>query len=242
MKSPIRNFFYPKSICIPGASTKELSIGYEILKTIKKFNYSGKIFPVNPKADEILGYRCYHSISQIPDQIDLAIIVVPKRFTLDTIEELLAKNVKSIILITAGFKETGEEGKIREKEIVDKIKSAGARMVGPNCMGVINTLPELNLNATFIAEEPESGKIAYLSQSGALGAMILNSLRLTDVRFTHFISVGNKADLNENDFIRFWQSDENIEIITMYLESFENGFEFIKPLMLNEISKPIVVF
>jgi len=241
MKSPIRNFFYPKSICIPGASTKELSIGYEILKTIKKFNYPGKIFPVNPKADVILGYRCYNTISQISDQIDLAIIVVPKRFTLDTIEELLAKNVKSIILITAGFKETGEEGKIREREIVDKIKSAGARMVGPNCMGVINTLPELNLNATFIAEEPESGKIAYLSQSGALGAMILNSLRLTDVRFTHFISVGNKADLNENDFIRFWQSDENIEIITMYLESFDNGFEFIKPLMLNEITKPIIV-
>ena len=115
MKSPIRNFFYPKSICIPGASTKELSIGYEILKTIKKFNYPGKIFPVNPKADVILGYRCYNTISQISDQIDLAIIVVPKRFTLDTIEELLAKNVKSIILITAGFKETGEEGKIRER-------------------------------------------------------------------------------------------------------------------------------
>ncbi len=241
MKSSIRNFFYPKSICIPGASTKELSIGYEILKTIKKFNYSGKIFPVNPKADEILGYHCYHSISKISDQIDLAIIVVPKRFTLDTIEELLAQNVKSIILITAGFKETGEEGKVREREIVDKIKDAGGSMVGPNCMGVINTLPEVNLNATFIAEEPETGKIAYLSQSGALGAMILNSLRLTDIRFAHFISVGNKADLNENDFVRFWESDENIEIMTMYLESFDNGFEFIKPLMLNEITKPIVV-
>lgn len=241
MKSSIRNFFYPKSICIPGASTKELSIGYEILKTIKKFNYSGKIFPVNPKADEILGYHCYHSISQIPDQIDLAIIVVPKRFTLDTIEELLAKNVKSIILITAGFKETDEIGKNLEKEIANKIKAAGARMVGPNCMGVINTLPEVNLNATFIAEEPEVGKIAYLSQSGALGAMILNSLRLTDIRFAHFISVGNKADLNENDFIKFWESDEKIEIITMYLESFDNGLEFLKPLMLNEITKPIIV-
>ena len=241
MESQIRNFFYPKSICIPGASTKELSIGYEILKTIKKFNYSGKIFPVNPKADVILDYRCYHSISQIPDQIDLAIIVVPKRFTLDTVDELLSKNVKSLILITAGFRETGKAGETLENEIISKIKSSGARMVGPNCMGVINTIPEINLNATFIAEEPESGKIAYLSQSGALGAMILNSLRLTDVRFTHFISVGNKADLNENDFIRFWQSDENIEIITMYLESFDDGFEFIKPLMLSEITKPIVV-
>jgi len=241
MNSSIRNFFYPSSICIPGASTKELSIGYEILKTIKKFKYPGKIFPVNPKADKILGFACYHSISEIPEQIDLAIIVVPKRFTLDTIDELLAKKVKSIILITAGFKETGTEGKLLEEEIVSKVKSAGARLVGPNCMGVINTHPDVSLNTTFIAEKPEVGKIACLSQSGALGAMILNSLRLTDVRFTHFISVGNKADLNENDFIRFWQSDENIEIITMYLESFDNGFEFIKLQMLNKITKPIVV-
>jgi acetyltransferase len=241
MNSQIRNFFYPKSICIPGASTKKLSIGYEILKTIKNFNYTGNIFPVNPKATEILGYQCYNSISQISDQIDLAIIVVPKRFTLDTVDKLLAKNVKSIILITAGFKETGEEGKVLEKEIIEKIKSAGARMVGPNCMGVINTLPEMSLNATFVAEEPKVGKIAYLSQSGALGAMILNSLRQTDVRFTHFISVGNKADLNENDFVRFWQGDKNIEIMTLYLESFDNGFEFIKPIMLNEITKPIIV-
>ena len=241
MNSSIRNFFYPNSICIPGASTKELSIGYEILKTIKKFNYPGKIFPVNPKADEILGFHCYHSISQIPHQIDLAIIVVPKRYTVDTVEELLAKNVKSIILITAGFKETGTAGKLLEEEIVNMIRSAGARLVGPNCMGVINTQPDVNLNTTFVAEKPEVGKIACLSQSGALGAMILNSLRLTDIRFTHFISVGNKADLNENDFIKFWQSDDNIEIITMYLESFEDGFEFIKPLMLNEVTKPIVV-
>ncbi|NOX65384.1 MAG: acetyl-CoA synthetase, partial [Chlorobi bacterium] len=215
--------------------------GYEILKTIKKFNYPGKIFPVNPKADEILGFNCYHSISEITEQIDLAIIVVPKKFTLETIDELLEKNVKSIILITAGFKETGEIGKLLEEEIVNKIKSAGARLVGPNCMGVINTLPGVNLNTTFVAEKPEIGKIACLSQSGALGAMILNSLRLTDIRFTHFISVGNKADLNENDFIRFWQSDDNIEIITMYLESFDNGLEFIKLLMLNEVTKPIVV-
>ncbi|MEN8251554.1 MAG: CoA-binding protein, partial [Bacteroidota bacterium] len=241
MESPIRNFFYPKSICIPGASSKEHSIGYEILKTIKKFNYPGKIFPVNPRSDEILGCKCFHTISEISDQIDLAIIVVPKRFTQDTVEELLSKNVKSIILITAGFKETGEKGEALEKEIVEKIKSAGARMVGPNCMGVINTIPEMNLNATFIAEEPEPGKIAYLSQSGALGAMILNSLRLTDVRFTHFISVGNKADLNENDFVKFWQSDDNIEIITLYLESFDDGFGFIKTAMLNEIIKPVVV-
>ena len=241
MEPSIRNFFYPKTICIPGASSKEYSIGYEILKTIKKFSYNGKIFPVNPKTDEILGYKCYHSISEISEQIDLAIIVVPKRFTLDTVAELLSKNVKSIILITAGFKETGETGENLEKEIISRIRLAGARMVGPNCMGVINTIPEISLNATFIAERPETGKIAYLSQSGALGAMILNSLRETDVKFAHFISVGNKADLNENDFVQFWQSDKHIDIMTFYLESFDNGLNFIKPIILNEITKPIIV-
>jgi len=241
MESTIRNFFYPKSICIPGASTKELSIGYEILKTIKKFGYTGKVFPVNPKADEILEFHCYHSISEITEPIDLALVVVPKKFTLQTIDELLERNVKSIILITAGFRETGEAGKLLEEKIIKKIKSAGAQLVGPNCMGVINTQPEISLNATFVAEKPKMGKVACLSQSGALGAVILNSLRLTDIRFTHFISVGNKADLNENDFIKFWQSDNNIEIITMYLESFENGFEFVKAMMLNEVTKPVIV-
>lgn len=241
MDKSIHNFFYPNSICIAGASSKEFSIGYEVLKTIKLFNYTGNVFPVNPKSDSILGYRCFHSISEITEIIDLAIVLVPKRFVLDTISEFLSKGVKSIILITAGFKETGKVGENLEKEIVAKIKNANARMVGPNCMGVINTASNVNLNATFIPEMPTHGRIAYQSQSGALGAMILNSLRETDLKFAHFISVGNKADMNENDFLQYWQEDENIDVITYYLESFDNGLEFIKPFLLNKISKPVIV-
>ncbi|MDP2035805.1 MAG: CoA-binding protein, partial [Ignavibacteria bacterium] len=119
--NPISNFFYPKSICVAGASTKEKSIGYEILKTIKVYNYTGKVFPVNPKADEVLGYKCFHSIEKISEPIDLAIIVVPKQFAEETIDTLLSKNVKSIILITAGFKETGKDGEEVERRIVEKI-------------------------------------------------------------------------------------------------------------------------
>src|SRR5574340_1058467 len=133
-------FFYPESICLVGASTKEKSIGYELLKTIKIYGYTGKIFPVNPKADEVLGYQCYHTIEDVHAPIDLAIIVVTKQFAEESTDALLKKDVKSIILITAGFKETGEEGEKVEKRIVEKIKRSGARIVGPNCMGVINTL------------------------------------------------------------------------------------------------------
>lgn len=239
--NPLKNFFYPESICVVGASTKEKSIGYELLKTIRSYNYTGKIFPVNPKADEILGYQCYHAIEEIQEPIDLAVIVVPKQFAEESTDILLKKDVKSIILITAGFKETGKEGENAEKRIVEKIKRAGARMVGPNCMGVINTLGSTKLNATFVAEKPEVGSTGFLSQSGALGAAVLNSLRETDIKFAHFISVGNKADINENDILHFWQNDENIKTLTFYLESFVDGAAFIKPFMLGKITKPTIV-
>lgn len=237
----IKNFFYPKSICVVGASTKEKSIGYELLRTISNYGYKGIIYPVNPKADSVLGYKCYKSIDEIDGQIDLGIVVVPKQFAEESVDSLLAKNVKSIVLITAGFKEVGKEGEEVEKRITKKVKDAGARLVGPNCMGVINTLESTKLNATFVAEKPETGGTGFLSQSGALGAAVLNSLRETDIKFAHFISVGNKADINENDLLHFWQSDDNIKTITTYLESFVNGEKFIKPLITGEVTKPVIV-
>jgi acetyltransferase len=237
----LQKFFYPKSICVAGASTKEKSIGYEILKTIKNYGYIGKVFPVNPKAEEILGYKCFHEISNIAEPIDLAIVVVPKQFAEESIDALLERDVKLIVLITAGFKEIGKEGEEFEKQLLTKIKNADARLVGPNCMGLINTLEGIKLNATFVAEKPECGTAGFLSQSGALGAAVLNSLRETDIKFAHFISVGNKADVNENDVIKFWENDDNIKVITLYLESFENGREFIKQFFSGEIVKPVIV-
>lgn len=237
----LKNIFYPKSVCVVGASSKEKSIGYELLKTIKVYGYAGKVFPVNPKSDELLGYKCYHSIEEIDDQVDLAVVVVPKQFVEESVDDLLRKKVKSIILITAGFKEIGKDGEETENRIVEKIKRAGARMVGPNCMGVINTLAGTKLNATFVAEKPETGSTGFLSQSGALGAAVLNSLRETDIKFAHFISVGNKADINENDILNFWQNDDNIKTLTFYLESFVNGADFITPIMAGKITKPVLV-
>lgn len=234
-------FFYPKSICIPGASSKEKSIGYELLRSIKEYGYTGEIIPVNPKAEKILGYQCYSTIGDIKGNIDLAIVVVPKAFAEDTIDQLIKKGVKAIILITAGFRETGKEGEEAEKRIIEKIKRSGARLVGPNCMGIINAFNDIKLNATFVAEKPETGKTAFLSQSGAIGAAVLNSLRETDIRFGHFISVGNKGDLSENDFLEYWESDNNIKTIAMYLESFNNGLAFIKKIITQKGEKPIII-
>ncbi len=241
MNTNISNFFNPKTVCVAGASSKEKSIGYELLKSIKVYGYTGTVFPVNPKSEEILGYKCYKSISEISSSIDLAIVVVPKRFVEETVDLLLRKNVKSIIIITAGFRETGKEGALQEEKIINKVKAAGARMVGPNCMGVINTLENIRLNATFVAEKPEMEAVGFLSQSGALGAAVINSLRETDIRFAHFISVGNKADLNENDLLRYWEKDKNINVSTYYLESFVNGLNFVRPFWEGKIKKPAIV-
>jgi len=241
MNKNLKNFFYPKTFCIVGASSKEKSIGYELLKSIKEYGYTGKILPVNPKAEEILGYKCYGSIEEITEPIDLAMVVVPKAFAEDSIDKLLNKNVGSIILVTAGFKEVGKEGEEAEKRILKKIKNACARMVGPNCMGIITTFNEISLNATFVAEKPEIGRTAFLSQSGAIGAAILNSLRETDIRFGHFVSVGNKADISENDLLPFWQEDKQIKTITFYLESFVDGEKFINNFTDKKITKPVIV-
>lgn len=241
MENTTLNFFYPKSICIIGASGKKGSLGYELTNCVRNYGYTGKLFLVNPKTEEIAGIKCNKTFEEIDEPIDLVIVMVPKQFAEETINQVLTKGVKSIILITAGFKETGETGSKAEENILAMVREYDARMVGPNCMGVINTLPETKLNATFVAEKPETGKLAFLSQSGAIGAAVLNSLRETDIRFAHFISVGNKADISENDLLNFWQDDSNIKVITFYLESFEDGEAFIHKFIDGKISKPVII-
>ncbi len=241
MESVFDQYFYPDSICIIGASSKPKSLGYELTKSVKQYGYTGDLALVNPKADEILGYKCYPTISSIDYRIDLAIVMVPKQFVEETIKELIIKKVQAIILITAGFKETGVAGAEAEKRILQLIRDSNARMVGPNCMGIINALPSIKMNATFVAEEPKIGSMAFCSQSGAIGAAVLNSLRETDIRFGQFISVGNKADVNENDLLEYWQGCDDVKVITYYLESFVDGEKFIKYFIDNQITKPVIV-
>jgi acyl-CoA synthetase (NDP forming) len=219
MDSVFNDYFYPKSICVVGASSKPKSLGYELAKSIKQYGYTGKLILINPKSDEILGYKCYPTIESVSEKIDLAIIMVPKQFVEESIGHLTEKGTRALILITAGFKETGKEGEQEEKRILELVKKSGARLVGPNCMGIINSLAEIKMNATFVAEEPQNGKMAFCSQSGAIGAAVLNSLRETDIRFSQFISVGNKADVTENDLLDFWEKDKNVSVITYYFQT-----------------------
>ncbi len=241
MSSVFNSYFYPKSICVAGVSSKPKSLSYELVKSIKNYGYTGKLFLVNPKSDEILDYKCYPSIDSINDKIDLAIVMVPKPFVKEALEHLLAKETRAILLVTAGFKETGEEGEKEEKAIVEMVKKSNARLVGPNCMGIINTLSDVKMNATFVTEEPHNGKMAFCSQSGAIGVAVLNSLRETNIKFSQFISVGNKADVNENDLLEFWEKDENVSVITYYLESFEDGEGFLNYFIDGKISKPVII-
>jgi acetyltransferase len=241
MESVFDNYFYPKSICVVGASSKPKSLGYELTKSIKQYGYAGKLFLINPKSDEVLGYKCYPTIESVSEKIDLAIIMVPKQFVEESIKQLTDKGTRALILITAGFKETGKEGEQEERRILELVRKTGARIVGPNCMGIINSLPEIRMNATFVAEEPRNGKMAFCSQSGAIGAAVLNSLRETDIRFSQFISVGNKADVTENDLLEFWEKDKNVSVITYYLESFEDGESFIKYFIEGKVKKPVIV-
>jgi acetate---CoA ligase (ADP-forming) len=241
MTETLHNFFYPSNIVIIGASSRKGSIGYELTASVLDYGYTGNIFLVNPSTDQILGLPCFKNISDIPVIPELAIILVPKKFVEEVIDSSIKKGIKSFILITAGFRETGTDGELKEKKIISKIKQSGTRLVGPNCMGVINTLDTVKLNATFVAEHPGCGKTAFLSQSGALGAAVLNSLRETDIRLAHFISVGNKADISENDLIDYWENDRNIKVITLYLESFSDGNKLVELLSQNRITKPIIV-
>ena len=241
MQNIFDQYFNPKSICIIGASSKPGSLGYELTKSVKHYGYTGKLYLINPKADDILGYKCYPSVKEIKEEIDVAIVMVPKKFAKATIADVLDKGTKAVILITAGFKETGKEGEEAEKKILNTVRNAGARLVGPNCMGIINTSSAIKMNATFVAEEPENGKMAFCSQSGAIGAAVLNSLRETDIRFSQFISVGNKADVSENDILEYWLNEESTDVITYYLESFVDGKKFIKYFIDDDVTKPVII-
>ncbi len=241
MDSSLKKFFHPESLVLLGASSKEGSIGYEILKSILKLGFTGKTFVINPNAKDILGVKCNSLLAEIQETIDLAIILLPRKFVLQGFQECANKGIKNIIVITAGFKEVGGEGTELEKELIRIASENQIRLIGPNCMGVINTESNVKLNATFAAELPKSSRTAFLSQSGALAAAVLNTISLTGYSFGQFISVGNKADVNENDLLEYWGCDLDVDVITMYLESFEKGKKFFETAKTISPKKPIIV-
>ncbi len=233
--------FLPKSVAIIGATPRKGSIGRELMKSIIRYEYNGKLFPVNPKYEFIHSIKAYPSVLSIPDPVDLAIIVVPKEQVLKVAEECGEKGVKGLVVITAGFKEVGGEGEEREKALLALKEKYGFRIVGPNCMGIINADEEVRLNATFAPITPETGKLAFMSQSGALGVAILQAVHKLNLGLSYFVSVGNKADVSGNDVLEYWGDDENTQVIALYLESFGDPLRFTEISKRISKKKPIVV-
>lgn len=240
MNTDFNKFFYPKSIAVVGASSKEGTLGYELLGNLLKFGYKGKLYPINPKADTIHDLKCYKSLSDIEDAVDLAVIMLGKNLVLQSIDECKDKNIDSVIVITAGFKEVGEEGVTLEQDLMSKVKKYGMRLVGPNCMGIINTKSDVLMNGTFIKGTPVAGGIGFVSQSGALGAAVLKIIEKFDIGFSQFLSIGNKADVSENDLIEYWKTNKDVGVITAYLESFSDSKEFLNICRDVTKHKPVI--
>jgi acetyl coenzyme A synthetase (ADP forming)-like protein len=236
----MRAFFEPKVVAVVGANRERGGIGAEILHNLVAAGFTGTVVPVHPRAKEIQGLRAHARIGDVPDSIDLAVIVVPAARVLEVADDCLAKGVRALCVISAGFSEAGAEGRERERELLERVRAAGSRLVGPNCMGLLNTDPEVRLNATFSPVYPPAGSIAMSTQSGALGLAILDYARQLNIGISSFVSVGNKADVSGNDLIQYWAQDPRTSVILLYLESFGNPKKFSEIARRVSRAKPIV--
>ena len=238
---PLDPIFKPQSIAVVGASRRPGSIGREVLHNLIEYDFHGKVFPVNPKADFIHSIKAFPTVTSIPDPVDVAVIVVPRDEVPAVVDDCARKGVKGLVVITSGFAETGEEGRKFEKQLVEKVNQYGMRMIGPNCMGVINADPEIRMDGTFAPALPLEGRIGFMSQSGALGVVILNMARELDIGFSYFVSMGNKANTSGNDLLLYWEDDALTDLILMYLESIGNPVRFMQIARRITKHKPIVM-
>ena len=232
--------FFPQSVAVIGASNNPDSIGGKLFNNLLSTGFTGPLYPVNPNARVVRSVKAYPSIIEVPEPVDLAFVVVPQRFVLEVARDCAKAGVRGLVVISAGFSEVGEEGAAQEKELLDIVRNHGMRMVGPNCMGLLNTAEAIQLNGTFAPVFPPSGNVAMSSQSGALGISILDYARRENVGISQFVSVGNKADVSGNDLLLAWEDDPQTDVITLYLESFGNPRKFSRIARRIARSKPIV--
>jgi acetyl coenzyme A synthetase (ADP forming)-like protein len=234
-------FLHPRSIAVIGASRRRGTVGGEIFHNLLSYGFTGPVYAVNPAAKVVQSVPAYPSVEDLPDPIDLAVIVVPAAQVLDAARQCGRKAVRALVVISAGFAETGDEGRARQAELLQICRSSGMRLIGPNCMGIINTSPEFHLDATFAPGVPPPGRVGFSSQSGALGLAIIEYANSLGLGISSFLSVGNKADISGNDLLRYWESDPDTDVILLYLESFGNPRKFGQIARRVGRSKPIVV-
>lgn len=218
--------YCPTSVAVIGASSDETKLGHAVLKNVLESGYGGEIYAINPRGGEILGVQAYQSVKDVPGNVDMAVIVVPERVVASVLEECGQKGVNGAVVITAGFREVGGEGLKKERELIEIVRRYDMRMLGPNCLGVIDTI--CPLNATFARGMPKQGEIAMMSQSGALLLAIHDWAIGEGVGFSRFVSLGNKADIDETDILQLWDDDPHTKVIVAYLEGITDGPEFMK--------------
>jgi acetyltransferase len=241
MTDRVRALLAPRSIAVIGASSRSGTMGHQIVHNLITFGFTGAVYPVNLNATPVCAVRAYAHISDVPDPVDVAMIVVPKEHVLDVAEQCGVAGVKGLIVISAGFREMGTEGAAREQRLMDVVRRHGMRMVGPNCMGIVNADPAVSMNATFATATPPFGHAAFVSQSGALGLSVLDHAREYGIGISQFVSVGNKPDVSGNDLLLAWETDPSVKVILMYVENFGNPARFLEIAGRITKTKPIIV-
>ena len=236
----IKAIFSPRSVAVIGASAKQQSLGRAVFANLLFAGYSGCVYPVNSKTKSVLGVRAYPTVLDVPDEVDLAVVLVPAGFVPQVLKDAGCKGCRGAIVISAGFKEIGGSGIELEHQLQAVAQEYGIAVVGPNCFGVINTDPAISLNATFSRNFPLGGRIAFVSQSGAIGVAALEYAAAEKIGFSKFISIGNKADLNENDVLEALADDPQTDVILLYLEALENPREFVNLARRISEKKPIL--
>jgi acetyl coenzyme A synthetase (ADP forming)-like protein len=236
----VGRFLAPRNIAVVGASRRPDAVGGRILDNLLAAPFAGRVHPVNARASEVRGLRAYPSVDAIPDPVDLAIVAVPAAEVLSAAEQCARKGVAALLVISAGFAETGEAGAARQAELLRICRAAGMRVIGPNCFGVVNTDPGVRLNATFSPIAVPAGAIGFVSQSGALGLAIIDYASALGLGLSSFVSVGNKADVSGNDLLQYWETDGRTRVVLMYLESFGNPRKFARIAGRVARGKPVV--
>ena len=236
----IQGFFNARSIAVIGASRRQETIGQQIVRNLVLGGYTGRVFAVNPHAPAVAGLPAYATVQDIPEQVELAIVAVPAEAVEDVVLDCAAKGVHGLIVISSGFAETGEEGRMRQRRLVGLSRSYGLRLVGPNCLGVINTRPTESLNASLSPLMPQRGRVGFFCQSGALGVAILESVDRRGLGLSSFVSAGNRADVSGNDLLQYWEEDADTEVVLLYLESIGNPRKFSRIARRVAMRKPIV--
>jgi acetyl coenzyme A synthetase (ADP forming)-like protein len=236
----VGRFLEPASVAVIGASPRRGTVGGELLRNLRAYGFSGRVYAVNRRVHTIGGRRSYVSMGEVPETVDLAVIAVPAEQVVSVARECQAAGTRAVLVISAGFSELGERGAVLQGELLEVCREAGMRLIGPNCLGVINTAAGVRLNATFAEQPPPAGPIGFLSQSGGLGIAIIEAASRLGLGLSSFVSVGNKADISGNDLLEYWEHDPGTEVLLLYLESFGNPRRFARIARRVSRAKPIV--